>query len=349
MARPSKPWFREQSDSWVSKINGKLCTLAKGKKNRREAEKAFYRLLDGRVDARPVDHDVTIGHLVNLMADDVKGLIGKDRLRFLRLYLPKFLDFVGRTKPASSVSPNDVTRFLAQHPNWSRSTRSAIIGAIKRVFNWGIDEGLLTENPIRKVKRPAYAQRDSCVDAETAGKLIGYFAATPIGVLVEFLHETGCRPSESYRLQVEHINLAQGTCKLPGKTTKATGEDRIIHLTPRAIEILKPLIARYKTGHIFRSTSGSPFTPQRLYYWFSKARDDLGLPSAVTAEAFRHAFATDGASRVQTLVLAALMGHRDTKMLSRYYIHADKRAAEMRAAVESIRGNGKQGGNHDGQ
>jgi integrase len=340
MSRPSQPWFRKQSDSWVSKINGKLCTLAKGKKNKRAALREFRKLIDsGGPVQRSADSDLTIGHLVNLMADDVKGRVGKDRYRFLKLYLPKFLDFIGRQKLASSISPNDVQRFLDKHPDWSRSTRSAIVGALKRVFNWAIDERLLTESPIKTVKRPAYAQRDSCIDAATAAKLIEYFSSRRIGPLVAFLHETGCRPSEAQRLQVEQIDLAARVCRLPGKTTDATGQLRAVYLTPRLAAILAPLTAQYNTGHVFRNRVGNPWNPQSVAQQFAQARKVLGLPDGVTAESFRHAFASDGAFKLSPIVLAKLMGHTSTKMLNRHYVHADKRADQMHAALDSLRGN----------
>src|SRR5260370_40265771 len=45
MRKPSKPWDRAFNDTWYVCISGKQVQLAKGKGNRKEAERAFFRLM----------------------------------------------------------------------------------------------------------------------------------------------------------------------------------------------------------------------------------------------------------------------------------------------------------------
>ena len=45
MRKPSKPWYRKFNDTWYVCISGKQIQLAKGKGNRKEAERAFFRLM----------------------------------------------------------------------------------------------------------------------------------------------------------------------------------------------------------------------------------------------------------------------------------------------------------------
>ena len=54
MRRPSKPWFRSFNDTWYVCLNGQQVPLAKGKSNRKEAERVFHRLMAEGGTARPL-------------------------------------------------------------------------------------------------------------------------------------------------------------------------------------------------------------------------------------------------------------------------------------------------------
>lgn len=54
--RPRKPWYRADRDCWYVQHNGKQVWLAKGKKNKAEAQAAFHKLMllegDGPIRSR---------------------------------------------------------------------------------------------------------------------------------------------------------------------------------------------------------------------------------------------------------------------------------------------------------
>ncbi len=335
MSRPNKPWYRATSDAWVVKLNGRQYTLARGKGSRREATKAFHTLMVslGRVEAAP--GDLGVGALFDHFLDAAEVRVVAKSLSNYREWLVRFRDHVEAHRLVSRLTPADVDRwFLGK--GWSPSTREMAISIVRRALGWGVKQGLIAVNPLRDVKGPGFQQRDTVF---APGQVSVILEATRGGFrdLLEFMHETGCRPSEAQRLEGVHCHLAEGVARMPGKTSRATGKLRTIYLTPRAIEILATQIEERPTGVLFVNEGGAAWKPQALHGRLVRLRKRLGMGSELTPEAFRHTYGTDAALRLKGAVLAELMGHSSSKMCDRYYVHLNKRSAEMRAAALEVR------------
>jgi hypothetical protein len=65
-------------------------------------------------------------------------------------------------------------------------------------------------------------------------------------------------------------------------------------------------------------------------------RKRLGMGAELTLESLRHAFATDGASKLLPLELAQVM-NTSVAMLQRVYTKLHQRDAEMHAAASKVR------------
>src|SRR3954462_15214860 len=63
LPRPSKPWYRKSSGTWVSRVNGRLRTLAHGKANRAEASRQLALLLGGGPGQSVEDGKVQVNEL----------------------------------------------------------------------------------------------------------------------------------------------------------------------------------------------------------------------------------------------------------------------------------------------
>jgi len=359
MARPNSPWYVPRRDAWVAKVGGRQYTLAKGRKNRREAERALHRLLEARDSGRavvgPKDVGLTAlfdGFMESRKANGVKPLTSS----FYRRYLASFLSFAGRSRGAATVTPEMVSTWLSlprsvrrrrkrsegggfktvELPPWGPSTRHGAIVALKAAFAWGVRRKWLAESPIREMKGPGIRQRKSVLDEGAVRRIIDA-ARGPFREILEFLWETGCRPSEAMSLEGGHIDFPGGVATMEGKTTNKTGELRTIYLTDRARGILLAAVAAHPAGPVFRSARGNPWQRHAMAQRFARLREKLGMGGEATAEAFRHAFGTDGALRLKPLALAELLGHTSAAMVTKYYSHLDERREEMKAALGDVR------------
>lgn len=344
MGRPNKPWYRAQSDSWVVKVGGRQHTLAKGKKNRAAAMRAFHELMArlGRTKAPP--DDLPAWSLCDHFLDRARATLSAHGYTFYRQRLRQFLAAVGRNRPAASVREHEVLDWLrgdhewarkdgttVRRP-WSRTTQANAVRAIKACYRWGLREGHIPSNPLANLSAPAAERADAYATREELACLLGA-SRGHLRPALEFMMETGCRPSEAARLEAAHVDMPAGVASLPGKTTRRTGKPRVIYLTDRAVAILRA--AWREDGPIFRTASGTPWRNTTLWGAIKRVRDRAGLGSNVTTKSFRHVLATEAiAGGMPGRIVAELLGHTSTAMIDKHYLHLAKKHEEMRAAAE---------------
>lgn len=215
----------------------------------------------------------------------------------------------------------------------SGSTVNRELNIISAVINvsireWGI---ALPYNPVSLVKRPPQGRgRDRRLDPAEERRLLQELTVVPrstdgtfggvqnpwIKPLVEFALETGMRRSELLSLKWLDIDLVCRTAYL--ETTK-NGESRTVPLSTRAANILQGL-PRSTNGHVF------PLSPDAVKKAFSRACERAGI-SGVVFHTLRHEATSRLAEKLSNVIeLAAVTGHKDLRMLQRYY---HPRAADL--------------------
>jgi integrase len=245
-----------------------------------------------------------------------------------RRYLGWFCEHFG-PRVALDIRVIDIYQWLDSH-DWNRSTRSLAIAAVRRLFSWSWDAGLLDSNPIARIKRPGYARRERCPTAEEVALILAHLRSDAKG-LAECLLETGARPGELIR--ATFANVKDDRIELAAhKTGRKTGRKRIIFLTPRAIEIVKES-ANQRTGLIFTDHRGTAWTTTNLNHRFTLARAKAGLSWSCSAYHLRHYYATQALVRgVPIAILATLLG-TSVKIIESNYSHLSERHDELRRWV----------------
>jgi integrase len=125
---------------------------------------------------------------------------------------------------------------------------------------------------------------------------------------------------------------------MESKTTRRTGRLRVIHLTPRALELCRELAKAHPEGPLLRNSIGGAWTPDSIGSRFYRLRKALGLPAGTCAETIRHGWITDALQAgVPVATVSALAGHVDTAMVSRVYSKLHQRTDHLREEVGKIR------------
>ena len=169
MRRPH-PRFDGARNAWVTRAGGKLKILAKGPENA-ETEAAAWDAFYGHMArlGSPVEGPalavLTLGQLADRYGEWMQREVeaGRMKTRTLDYYhtqIQKFLDAVGGHRPAPGLVPHEVEMFKT---GWHS------VQSVQRLYNWGVEMGLLRENPIRSVKKPDLGQRERILTSlETA-------------------------------------------------------------------------------------------------------------------------------------------------------------------------------------
>ena len=242
--------YKRNSVWWASIfIDGVRHCESTGTSNRRKAEQIERQLREGLNDARHrlphVNPDLTFGALAaRFIADGMSTPYSVDRLQHL---LPFFSDFPVRDINQSITRKYRQERY-AQNKSLKPATVNRDLSVLRRVFNWGVEEGLLSANPLgrlrmereRRTKRPVMSVREECL----------LLAAAPdhLKRIIRCALDTGMRRGEILSQLWEDIDFDNRILHVSHSKTPE-GEAREIPLTSRLYELLKAL--RRPHGPVF--------------------------------------------------------------------------------------------------
>lgn len=331
--------YRQDAEKWARATERELETA--GFIDRREAEKTTLRTILGRYL-----EEVTPGKKSKDFETIKIGLMLKDKaLVDLKMSaITSSAVAAWRDRRAQEVGPATIIRELG--------ILSAVLNHARR--EWGIH----VENPIRYVKRPpAPRARDRRLSAEEETYLLSALQASEgrarsakgtfektgplnpwLAPLVQLATETAMRRGELLALSWEYVDLKRRVAHLP--ITK-NGEPRDVPLSTRAAAILKAL-PRNIAGLVFPTTPdavklGFKRAIQRAREKYTKDCKTAGKKPApkflqdVHFHDLRHEATSRMADKLPNLIeLSAVTGHRDLRMLKRYYHpHAEDLAKKL--------------------
>ena len=337
MSRPAKPWYREQTDSWYVFHHGRQVPLAKGKANRNEAYREFLKLSD-RCDPETANRSsaeaictMFIAHArVHLKPNTVDGYV-----RFAESFAVTV-----KRMGANAVQPRHVSAYLNAHPDWNKTTRYNAITAIKRAWAWAHEEGHITVNQLKPMKRPRPERREDIPDDKEIAAFVE--AANPaFRQMLLFMGQTGCRPGETRIMEKRHVDLENREVRFrigEDKTSGKTGRPRVIHLNDLALAMITSLVSQYPAGPLFRNTDGKPWTRFALNCATLRARKKAGLKNNLAVPyAMRHQYITDALARGVPISIIAEVTGTSAEMIAKVYSHLSEKKALLLEAVNHIR------------
>jgi integrase len=345
MARPNKPWFRKDIGWWMVTLNGQKIRLAQGRENKADAERAFHELMAVRPQ-RPDSHSARVCDLAEAFLGFARqNEYSDDTYRNYSFYLMSFCESQG-DHLARDVIPYHVTEWATslkkphgkrKPKRWNDTTQYNAKRTVFRLFSWATEEGLLANNPIKKLRRDKPKSKRRCLtEAEYTSLLRG--ARRPFRIFLWSLMETGARPSELRRLKWTDVKGDRFEIKAH-KTAKKTGKNRVIYLTKRMQRRVSQLRERSRSPYVFVNSRGEPWTGNAIRLQVDRIKERKGLAGDVCAYMIRHTFATWALVRgVDSATLAEMLGHTSTDMIMNVYLHfSDQKQHMVSAAKQATR------------
>jgi integrase len=346
MARIAKPWFYRQTGWWMVWLNGTKHKLAKGKANRREADK---RLLELRLQlCTNVDAD-SPHQTVASVIDTYQGFAEKQlavSTNAIRLsYLQSFAELHG-WRQIPDCKPHHIQGWLDSHPEWKSDwTKNSALRNVQVAFNWAWKTRLIDENPFRGVTHRAGSPRRNITRDEFQAILRAVYGkgrrrkptpAARFRQILVFLWFTGCRPKEASILKWTDVDFQNKLIVLTEHKTIRTQtkpRPRIIPLHPVAERLLLSIKARDEGDLVFLTHRRTPWNRHNLGHRIRRARAKAGIPDEVKLYGVRHAFGTRAIlNGVDLKTLSTLMGHTTTRM-SEHYVHLAGEREHLAAAM----------------
>jgi len=254
------------------------------------------------------------------------------------------LDFLGDVV-IEGISIHDLRRYIAHqmdrqtrwadHPLHSEIegalspfTIAGRIRALKRLFNWLQEEGILEHNPAKRIKTPQPKRREP--KGISQSDFVALLATTEGDstfelrdrALILFLGDTGCRVGGLCGLRVQDLHLDMGLATVTEKRDKT----RLVPFTePTAAALRAWLKVRPedKGPWVFVGLahhSKGALSSSGVLHMLRRRAKQAGVTGPVNPHAFRHAFARhfllDGGDLG---TLSELMGHEDVGITKQYY------------------------------
>lgn len=338
------PWYRKSEDTYYATIGGKPRSLGvKGRHNEAAAWAEYYRRTTGsplppaHSAQRPaVAFDTVVARfLTRCEARVAVGQMDASTLevyrRMLRHAAKKFGGFA-----AAALDPDELTVWAAGNKRWSWSYQNAILSICVTALRWACRPkvGLVASNPLDGIEKPPRQSRGAkCVlSPEQLAKVL---AAAPASLadLLRLMWLTGMRPSEACRATAADYDRASGTIRLAKhKTARKTGRDRVVYLSPAAVELVERLAARRPSGPLLRNARGEPVQVRSAMTTLRRVGKKTGVRTCLYAA--RHNYLTNLLiSGVPDAIVAELAGHTSTNMIHMHYSHIEQNSHVLRAAV----------------
>ena len=329
MARPPKPWFREQTGYWMVYLDGEPINLSKDKD---EADRKFHELMAARHEA-PESPTARVADIVESFLEWASENTKAATFAQYKWYGQKLSEHSGTVK-ARDFKPIHVTRWV-QLNGWKGAHKYNAERYAYRFFSWAVSQGIVSKNPLQGMPRQKPLPRQR---AMTDAEYVALFRASDrdLRLLLFALRHTGARPQEMRELtwdQVRKDHLLLHDHKTVGKTRKP----RVIHLSRPLQRLLKNLRRRSVSDHVFKNSLGRPWSANALRLRVSRLKEKLGLDDDVCAYLLRHAFGSNAIVRgVDLATVAELMGHSSTEMASTVYVHLAEQKSHLQEAVAKV-------------
>lgn len=252
----------------------------------------------------------------------------------------------------AAVAETDVLAFLAalrvgddEHPPLGASSAARAVVAVRGFHRFCLREGLVGRDVTAAVKPPRPASRlpkalplgDVEAILEAAGAA-GTSLALRDRALLEVLYGTGARISEAVGLDVDDVDLEEGTAFLRGKG----GKQRVVPVGSYAGSALTAYLTTARPGLVsatgrggaalFLNARGGRLSRQSAWTVLSRAARDAGVTADVSPHTLRHSFAThllDGGADVR--VVQELLGHASVTTTQIYTLVTVDRLREVYA------------------
>jgi integrase len=315
-----EPFWRQQTQCFYVQIGKKQHRLSK---DRDEAYRLYHELMSRPPEQQALTpvNPIPSGQVVELLDTFLEWARKNKAPRTYAWYrenIQRFVSAIPATLTIAELKPYHVTCAMDAWPHWGNNTRHDFISAVKRAFNWALDEEIIDRSPLARMKKPAREAREMALSPAEYAQVVDAVKEPSFRDLLEVAWETGARPQELRKLDARFLEVETGRIVFPPKQAKGKKHYRTIYLTEKARRIIARLAEANPTGPLLLNSEGNPWTKDAINCAFSRLEKKLGRKFHIGA--FRKGYATEALKAgVDTVTVAHLLGHRDPSMISRVY------------------------------
>jgi site-specific recombinase XerD len=333
------PWFRADRNAWYVWIGGKQHRLADGVEGKADAMRAWHGLMAEKYDRQSAraSSAMKLGDLVKAFMELSTSKVEVSTLLTYRSVVHDIESFIGSSVRVTSISESAIYEWINEH-EWKPSTAKVRVAIAKSMFAYAIRLGVIDRSPMESVRCGRSVPRTLIMSHEQVEKLVAYVKDKATLDLIEVLRRTGMRPSEAYRLEAGMIDRKRWVAVMRGKTTRATGKQRVIYFPTSLHAMLSDLMGRRPTGKLLLNQAGRPWSDRGASNRLRALRKRLGFGPECTPESFRHLWITDALDLGVDIAKVAELSGNSPGIIAKHYSKLSQREDSLRQAVEQASG-----------
>lgn len=283
---------------------------------------------------------LSLSDAIQQFDDAMIGQLADSSRQWYTYRMQGLADFFGPARPVGEISVADMRawrRHLSEIPTKYGEQRPLVneglspeyingyIRAVKRLFNWLVEEGEIEVSPAGSLKQSRRKRREPRAIAEPDyQKMLTVAQETNVRdlAIILFLADTGCRVGGIANLKLSDVHLDRHQQRGHAVVTEKGDQSRVVYFnqtTYRAIVaylINRPLNAG---DYLFIGERG-PLSSSGIYQMLKRLAKKAGVTGRYNPHAFRHRFARVVLQNGGNLAaLARMLGHSDTAVTAQYY------------------------------
>ncbi len=195
------------------------------------------------------------------------------------------------------------------------------LAQLKAILNWAHSNKLLiADDAWAQIKKYSGVSRSrSYIPTLAEFEAVYSQSAGVLKDLMLFLAETGMRPGEPLKLQVQDIDPSSRIVRIPEDTK--TGR-RTIKVSVKAMDLLQSCSkGKCQESYIFGEGS-KPIDSCQMSKWFRKARERAGVDDEFVLYSLRHAWITNAIKQRSPMEVAKYAG-TSMQMIESFYLKFD--------------------------
>lgn len=266
-----KPFFKKSRNCWYCQIGPKQHNLGRDKK---QAFEAYRELI--RSEPEKIDYSLAVA-VIDGFLDWSKQNNSPRSFDWYQRHLQIFVKFLKPTTTVGQLKKHHLTECLAEHPNWSTTTKHGMCRAVCRAFAWAEEQELIGHSPFARFKKPKARRREVVISQAEYEDILTLSPNEAFRDLLITAWETGARPQELVRVEKRHVDLTLGRWVFPADESKGQRLPRVVYLNERALEITRRLCLQHPSGPIFRTKDVTPWNQHSTACAFGRIKIALGL------------------------------------------------------------------------
>ena len=265
---------------------------------------------------------LTIKDLVDAFLKSQNGFISDTTLRWYTFYLRPLVNHLG-DREVKSITTNDLINIFhrVKTDESKPYTLFNFVRGWKRLFRWAVDEGYVSTNPAKNLKRPPLPQKSPAgIQAEDLSKMLD--AASKTGMperdlaLVLFVADTGVRLGGVASLTVDRLDVNKRRAIVLEKG-RGGQKERVVFFSSRTAIALENWLEKRGEREDQRVFL---LKPNGIYQLFKRLARKSEITGKWNPHSFRHAYARKLlAEGVSIGVVSHLMGHSNVQVTIDFY------------------------------